>query len=168
MAGLRDHQKHRHDNFEYAFRHGKANCTIFGSGHPNSIHVSGCMTSYTRKHHSGPAHFACIVGNPEVALGRDLLAAELGICWKFPQYPRTTASQVGQGLRSRPRRRWPLIYSFFKRPSQPVASVSVRVPPSQFFIEMYGPPRSCKRKTKNGGWSAPMYSSFGGVRDSGP
>jgi hypothetical protein len=87
MAGLRDHQKHRHDNFEQPFRHGKANCTIFGSGHPNSIHVSGCMTSYPRKHHSGPAHFAGIVGNPVVALERDLLAAELEICWKFPQHP---------------------------------------------------------------------------------
>src|SRR6266851_9037560 len=28
---------------------------------------------------------------------------------------------------------------------------------------MYGPPQSCKRKTKNGSWSAPMYSAFSGV-----
>ena len=34
--------------------------------------------------------------------------------------------------------------------------------------EMYGPPQSCKRKTKNGSWSAPMYSAFSGVSDSGP
>jgi hypothetical protein len=33
---------------------------------------------------------------------------------------------------------------------------------------MYGPPQSCKRKTKNGSWSAPMYSAFSGVSDSGP
>src|ERR1700687_2417621 len=32
---------------------------------------------------------------------------------------------------------------------------------------MYGPPQSCKRKTKNGSWSAPMYSALSGVRDSG-
>jgi len=35
-------------------------------------------------------------------------------------------------------------------------------------IGMYGPPQSCKRKTKNGSWSAPMYSAFSGVIDSGP
>ena len=36
-------------------------------------------------------------------------------------------------------------------------------------IGMYGPPQSCKRKTKNGSWSAPMYSAFiSGVLDSGP
>src|SRR6202011_59982 len=29
-------------------------------------------------------------------------------------------------------------------------------------IGMYGPPQSCKRKTKNGIWSAPMYSAFPG------
>ncbi len=33
---------------------------------------------------------------------------------------------------------------------------------------MYGPTQSCKRKTKNGSWSAPMYSAFSGVSDSGP
>jgi hypothetical protein len=36
------------------------------------------------------------------------------------------------------------------------------------FTGMYGPPQSCKRKTKNGSWSAPMYSAFSGVSDSGP
>jgi hypothetical protein len=35
-------------------------------------------------------------------------------------------------------------------------------------IGMYGPPQSCKRKMKNGSWSAPMYSAFSGVTDSGP
>jgi hypothetical protein len=33
---------------------------------------------------------------------------------------------------------------------------------------MYGPPQSCKRKTKNGSWSALMYSAFSGVSDSEP
>jgi hypothetical protein len=33
---------------------------------------------------------------------------------------------------------------------------------------MYGPPQSCKRKTNIGSWSAPMYSAFSGVVDSGP
>src|ERR1035437_367249 len=42
--------------------------------------------------------------------------------------------------------------------------------PSQLIsiIGMYGPPQSCKRKTKNGRWSAPMYSASSGVNDSGP
>jgi hypothetical protein len=35
-------------------------------------------------------------------------------------------------------------------------------------IGMYGPPQSCKRKTKHGRWSAPMYSALSGVTDSGP
>src|ERR1700730_19239426 len=35
-------------------------------------------------------------------------------------------------------------------------------------IGMYGPPQSCKRKTKDGSWSAPMYSALSGVSDSGP
>jgi len=35
-------------------------------------------------------------------------------------------------------------------------------------IDMYGPPQSCKRKTRNGKWSALMYSALVGVRDSGP
>jgi hypothetical protein len=30
-------------------------------------------------------------------------------------------------------------------------------------LRMYGPPQSCKRKTKNGSWSAPMYSALNGV-----
>ncbi len=40
--------------------------------------------------------------------------------------------------------------------------------PRNGVIGMYGPPQSCKRKTKDGSWSAPMYSAFGGVSDSGP
>src|SRR5882724_885845 len=54
----------------------------------------------------------------------------------------------------------------------PLATLTMKV--SQNFtsrlrlIGMYGPPQSCKRKTKNGSWSAPMYSAFSGVSDSGP
>jgi hypothetical protein len=35
-------------------------------------------------------------------------------------------------------------------------------------IGMYGPPLVCKRNLKMTGWSAPMYSAFGGVSDSWP
>jgi hypothetical protein len=46
-------------------------------------------------------------------------------------------------------------------------AISIR-PEKQGIIGMYGPPQCCKRKTKNGIWSAPMYSAFSGVNDSGP
>jgi hypothetical protein len=39
--------------------------------------------------------------------------------------------------------------------------------PRNGLLRMYGPPQSSKRKTKNGSWSAPMYSAFGGAVTSG-
>src|SRR6202790_2486848 len=52
--------------------------------------------------------------------------------------------------------------------AEPLSSVPVWAEPSQLLIGMYGPPQSCKRKTNNGIWSAPMYSALSGVTDSGP
>ena len=52
--------------------------------------------------------------------------------------------------------------------AEPLSSVPVWAEPSQLLIGMYGPPRRCKRKMKNGSWSAPMYSALSGVIDSGP
>src|SRR5437870_9268234 len=52
------------------------------------------------------------------------------------------------------------------------SSQALRVPDTdpcfeKSFIEMYGPPQNCKRKTKDDSWSALMYSAFSGVRDPG-
>jgi hypothetical protein len=51
---------------------------------------------------------------------------------------------------------------------QPIRWVLHRPVELAGIIGMYGPPQSCKRKAKNGSWSAPMYSAFGGVIDSWP
>ena len=53
------------------------------------------------------------------------------------------------------------------KPSRPVLR-GLGVSNGARLLDMYGPPQSCKRKTKNGSWSAPMYSAFRGVSDSGP
>src|SRR5467141_3910756 len=43
LAGLRNQQKHRHDD-RVTFSPLEANCTIFRLGYPNLIHASDCIT----------------------------------------------------------------------------------------------------------------------------
>jgi hypothetical protein len=105
-------------------------------------------------HHGRSGPKRCLVGN---TLSMKRKRPELVGVTQVEERSRRDAIRVPWGRCVRAPKKYQ--QNFLKR------SASLEITP---LPEMYGPPQSCKRKKKNGSWSAPMYSAFSGVRNSGP